>query len=170
MPWIFALWLNSTRSLNDYSRDTFVLLNGKKIHRATLNTRTWITCFCGSQLFKKPAKIIFTVVVNIHNFEQYYSCNRKPNHTKGCSATDGDDYTSKHCNTNTDLPLHLYSHLTLQVIGLCMKIWKCVHSPRGSEILRLRTNWSKYSFPLQSSMTCVIPLDHLSSSSTVGGE
>ena len=52
------------------------------------------------QLFKKPAKIIFVVLVKIHNFEQYYTCNSKPNTTKGCSTTEGDDYTCNQCNAN----------------------------------------------------------------------
>jgi hypothetical protein len=42
---------------------------------------------------RKLQKSVFVVLIKIHNFEQYYTCKRKPEPTKGCNAADDDDYT-----------------------------------------------------------------------------
>lgn len=55
---------------------------------------------CKSGFVRKPQKYVFMVLIKIHNFEQYYTCKRKPKHTQGGSAAPDDDYTRKLFNTN----------------------------------------------------------------------
>jgi hypothetical protein len=51
-------------------------------------------------IVQKLQKYLFMVLIKVQNFEQLYTCKKKPKPTKGCSANVADDYTYMQFNTN----------------------------------------------------------------------